>query len=113
MNEYGFYYASYSKPNEYIIKNKSLESASYLRKEGDTLVENVVPLGFAVTQFHIVYLYPRNVTVLSKISRQIVYSARIEEQDTLSGISLDQRKNRLMLYGKVPPLLLANLKGED
>jgi hypothetical protein len=89
MNEYGFYYASYSKPNEYIIKNKTLEQANYLRKEGDTLVENVVPLSFAITQFHIVYMYPKNVTVLSKISRQIVYSSRLEDQDILLGISLD------------------------
>lgn len=78
MNEYGFYYASYN-PGEYIIKKKGLEVTSYIKKEGDTVIENVLPCGFAITQFHIVYMYPRNVTVLSKISRQIVHSSRVEE----------------------------------
>ena len=36
MNEYGFYYASYD-PDEYIIKKKRLETANYVKKEGDTL----------------------------------------------------------------------------
>jgi hypothetical protein len=49
-------------------------------------------------------MYARNITVLSKISREIVFSSRFDEQDALLGIILDQRKNRLMLYGKVPPL---------
>jgi putative heme iron utilization protein len=73
MNEYGFYYASYN-PDEYIIKKKSLEVTNYLKKENDTVVENVLPHAFAVTQFHIVYMFPKNITVLSKISREIVYS---------------------------------------
>lgn len=113
MNEYGFYFASYKPDESYIIKKKSLESASYIRKEGDTLTENVLPHAFAITQFHIVYMYPRNITVLSKISRQIVHSARIDDQDALINVALDFRKNRLLLHGKTSPLLVAHLKGED
>jgi hypothetical protein len=56
------------------VKKKSIENASFLKKEGDNLIENVLPHSFAITQFHIVYMYPRNITVLSKISREIVYS---------------------------------------
>ena len=103
MNEYGFYYASYNS-EEYIIKKKGLETANYLRKEGDSLIENVLPNSFAITQFHIVYMYSKNITVLSKISREIVFSTRFEEPDILVGINLDQRKNRLILYGKTAPL---------
>jgi len=113
MNEYGFYYANYN-PGEFIIKKKSLEIASYIKKEEDSVVENVLPSGFAITQFHIVYMYPRNVTVLSKISRQIVHSCTIRELETLSGIVLDQRRNMLLLHGKAAPLMIANLRrGED
>lgn len=78
MNEFCFYYASYQE-DEYIIKKKNLEQAAYLKKEGDQLTENILPHTFAITQFHIVYMYPRNITVLSKISREIVYSCKFDE----------------------------------
>ncbi len=48
MNEYGFYYATYN-PGEFIIKKKSLEIASYIKKEEDSVIENVLPSGFAIT----------------------------------------------------------------
>ena len=48
MNEFCFYYASYSQ-DEYIIKKNSLEHAAYLKKEGDQLTENILPNAFAVT----------------------------------------------------------------
>jgi Pep3/Vps18/deep orange family len=116
MNEFCFYYANYSEDDDggYIIKSKALEQAAYLKKEGDQLTENVLPNAFAVTQFHIVYMYPRNITVLSKISREIVYSCKFDEtQDPLQAICLDLRKNKLLLSSKSHPLLVAHLKGED
>jgi len=113
MNEFCFYYASYNH-DEYIIKKNSLENAAYLKKEGDQLTENILPNAFAVTQFHIVYMYPRNITVLSKISREIVYSCKFDEtQDPLQAICLDLRKNKLLLSSKSHPLLVAHLNGED
>jgi len=78
MNEFCFYYASYNQ-EEYIIKKKKLENIAYFKKEGDKLIENILPNAFALTQFHIVYMYPRNITVLSKISREIVYSCKFDE----------------------------------
>jgi vacuolar protein sorting-associated protein 18 len=116
MNEFGFYFASYNQDQaDYIIKKKSLEVANFLKKEGDNLIENVLPHAFAITQFHIVYMYSRNITVLSKISREIVYSAPFTEADgvPLLGITLDQRMNRLMLNSKQSPIFVAYLKGED
>ncbi len=59
-------------------------------------------------------MYPRNITVLSKISRQIVHSCTIRELDALAGIVHDQRRNLLLVHGKGAPLMVANLrKGED
>ena len=113
MNEFCFYYGSYNQ-DEYILKKRSLEQAAYLKKEGDQLTENVLPHSFAVTQFHIVYMYPRNITVLSKISKEIVYSCKFDEtQDPLQAICLDLRKNKLLLNSKSHPLLVAHLNGED
>ncbi len=78
------------------------------------MTENVLPHSFAVTQFHIVYMYPRNITVLSKISKEIVYSCKFDEaQDPLQAICLDLRKNKLLLSSKSHPLLIAHLNGED
>ena len=113
MTEYGFYYASYQQ-DEYIIKKKSLEVAAFLKKEGDQLTENILPNSFVITQFHILYMYPRNVTVLSKITKEIVYSCKFDEtQDPLQAVTLDLRKNRVMLSSKSAPLLVAHMKGED
>jgi hypothetical protein len=92
-----------------------LENASFLKKEGDNLIENVLPHSFAITQFHIVYMYPRNITVLSKISREIVYSTPLTGQDgaPLTSITCDLRKNRILVNSKQAPIYIAYLKGED
>lgn len=50
----------------------------YIKKESDTPVENTLPQSFALTQFHIIFMYPRNITVLSKISNEIVYSRNFD-----------------------------------
>ena len=71
----------------------------YLKKESDIVLENSLPLSFALTQFHIVFMYPKNITILSKISNEIVYSRNFDSMD-LQGICLDTAYNRLMLYGK-------------
>ena len=47
---------------------------NYIKKESDTPVENDLPISFALTQFHIIFMYSKNITVLSKISNEIVYN---------------------------------------
>ena len=76
------------------------------------MIENLLPHSFAITQFHIIYMYPKNITVLSKISREIVYSAPFVDSSLL-GITMDLRKNRIMLNCKQAPLFVAYLRGED
>lgn len=84
----------------------------YIKKENDSLVENELPLSFALTQFHIIYMYPKNITVLSKISNEIVYHKNFDP-DSLSGIQIDFTYNRILLYKSKEPIFIANLKGED
>jgi len=55
------------------VKMKNLNSVKYLKKDGDTPVENELPICFSITAFHIIYVYPKNITVLSKISSEIVF----------------------------------------
>ena len=113
MNEYGFCYASFNtQVGDIIVKRKGLTMIKYLKKESDSPVENELPLSFAVTMFHIIFLYPKNITVLSKISNEIVYSRNFDTLN-LSGIQLDTALNRLLLYSNKEPVLIAYMKGED
>lgn len=67
------------------MKRKGLQMIKYLKKDGDNLIENELPLSFALTQFHIIFMYPKNITVLSKISNEIVYHKNFDTI-TLKGI---------------------------
>ena len=58
----------------------------YLKKEGDQPVEGEVPTGFTISLFHICFMYSTNITVVSKISRQIVYSQNFKDEKLLRGI---------------------------
>jgi ABC-type transport system involved in Fe-S cluster assembly fused permease/ATPase subunit len=113
MNEYGFCYASFNTQlGDIIVKRKNLQMIKYLKKESDSPVENELPLSFAITQFHIVFMYPKNITVLSKISNEIVYSKNFDTLN-LSGIQVDYLHNRILLYSNKEPVYIAYLKGED
>jgi len=49
-------------------------------------VEGEVPTGFTISLFHICFMYSTNITVISKISRQIVYSQNFKDEKLLRGI---------------------------
>ena len=57
-------------------------------------------------------MYPKNITILSKISSEIVYHKNFDP-DTLNGIQIDFTYNRCLLYKSKEPVLIASLKGED
>lgn len=100
MNEYCFCYASFNiMLGEFIIKRKNLTMIKYLKKDSDTPVENALPNSFALTQFHIIFMYPKNITVLSKISNEIVFSRNFDSQE-LQGVNVDMAYNRVLLYGR-------------
>jgi hypothetical protein len=76
------------------------------------LTENVLSHSFAVMQFHIVFMYSRNITLLSKISKEFVYSYKFDEtKDPMHAICLNLRKNKLLLNSKSHPILVAHLNG--
>lgn len=114
MNEYGFCYASFNfLSGDFIVKRKGLTMIKYLKKESDgQATENTLPESFAITQFHIVFMYTKNITILSKISNEIVFSRNFDNYDLL-GTQIDMIYNRLLVYGKMHPVLIAYLKGED
>ena len=76
----------------------------------------MLPNSFAITQFHIVYMYHSSITVFSKISKEIVYGTPLTGKDgtPLMSISCDIRNNRLLVTSdQAPPLFIAYLEGED
>jgi hypothetical protein len=58
----------------------------YMKKESDQPIEGELPNCFACTLFHVVFMYPTNVTVVSKISQQIVCSYNYKDAKLLRGI---------------------------
>lgn len=72
-----------------------------------------LPDGFAITLYHIVYMYANNITVISKMDQKIVYSQSYDRLKPLRGIDLDYRRHRLMAYQFKECVMLTSLRGED
>jgi len=124
MNDNQFCFGSYStaqKPlsqlsraEDFILKQGSLNKMNYVMKDqGETPKENMLPNSFAITQFHIVFLYPQNMTVVSMISQQIVYSYNQQNELILREIQMDHRRKQLIVYCPKEKIHFATLKGED
>ena len=122
MNDSVFCYSQYQADKEdasqtiakaLILKSEDIRQIEYLRKEGDQPVEGEVPTGFTISLFHICFMYSTNITVISKISRQIVYSQNFKDEKLLRGIQLDVKKNQLLAYSHSKIISVANLIGED
>jgi len=61
-----------------VLKQRDIKNVSYLKRERDQPVEDELPASFAVTLFHVVFMYSTNITVVSKISREIVYAKNFD-----------------------------------
>ena len=90
MNESQFIYGQYeveelssTNPQGFdglVLKKDHLKYITYVKKErGLQPTEDEIPQSFAITMFHIVFMYHTNVTVVSKISRQVVYNNNFEK----------------------------------
>jgi hypothetical protein len=69
-----------------VMKQSQLKMMDYMKKESELPVEGEMPNCFACTLFHVVFMYPTNVTVVSKISQQIVCSYNYKDAKLLRGI---------------------------
>ena len=100
MNDSKFFYGQYDVDdlnpknptgfNRLVLKMSKLKEIGYVKKErGLQPSEDEVPTSFAITMFHIVFMYPTNITVVSKISRQVVFNHSFEKSRPLRGVILD------------------------
>ena len=123
MHDTSFYYGQYGADmqadsnakiaSELVLKKGQIKSMEYMKKEGDQPVEGELPVNFANTSFHIIYMYPTNITVVSKVSLEIVYSQNFKDDKLLRGLHLDIAKNQLIAYCPQKLIAIANLVGED
>ena len=58
-------------------------------------------------------MYPTNITVVSKISREIVYCQNFEKQKPIRGCMIDIKANEMLVYCPKEQIMVASLKGED
>ena len=73
-----------SGDEEHLVKNltqQELNVIDYVRREGDKpeYDPGLRPVSFMMTQFHIIFVYPNNFTVLSSITQEIVYSRNFDK----------------------------------
>lgn len=117
LNDNYFCHGSYAvdshSSTSSILKQKHIKNVNYLKREKDQPVEDELPASFAITLFHIVFVYPTNITVVSKISREIVYSKNFDQKKPLRACQLDIKSNMLMAYYPKDQVMVATLKGED
>lgn len=96
-----------------MLKQRDIKNVSYLKRERDQPVEDELPASFAVTLFHVVFMYSTNITVVSKISREIVYAKNFDSKKPLRACMLDIKSNMLLVYCPKDTVMIATLKGED
>lgn len=95
------------------MKQKHIKNVNYLKRERDQPVEDELPASFAVTLFHIIFMYSTNITVVSKISKEIVYAKNYDAKKPLRACILDIKSNMLLIYCPKDQIMVATLKGED
>lgn len=113
-SEYGLGIGTFNKiGGDIVAKKKSFTLQKYLKK-GKEYVEDAVgmPRMVTVTDFHIIFTYHENITVLSKITLEIVFAHNFEITN-IKGSFFDPNSKKLLVYAKAQPLFIADLKGED
>jgi hypothetical protein len=110
---YGAYSDNQSSGSQYVLKQMNIKQQNYLKREKDQPIEDELPVSFAITLFHIIFMYPTNITVVSKISREIVYAKNFEVKKPLRACQMDIKSNMLLAYSPKDQIMVATLKGED
>lgn len=67
------------------------------------------PVSCHLTQFHAFFVYPNNITIVSLITQQAIYSYNFNYPLTLQRINFDVEKQCLVLSTFRTPILVAKL----
>ena len=117
--------------NRAVLTRDDLQYIEYVKKDFKPVrAEQEVPIAFALSLFHIAFVYPSNFTVISrrvlknlkdqddhfakpKNEVKPVFFKNFDASKQLKGCCLDQRKHRLLVSTVGEQLLFASLKNED
>lgn len=111
--EYGLGMAEFSA-DKVVAKQNNFKITPFLKKERKEIIENELPIDFTITDFHIVFLYLDNVTILSKVTKEVVFDQHFDLGDyRLVGVVFDRMSKQMLVYSRQQPVYIAKLKAED
>ena len=65
------------------LTQSDLQVINFVRKDqSNTIIQDpkLIPLSFMISQYHIMFVYKNNLTVVSSISKEAIYSVDLETQ---------------------------------
>lgn len=75
-----------------MAKQKNFKLVPFLKKDRKEVTDTELPLDFCITDFHIVFMYLDNVTVLSKVTKEVVFdhSQDFSQDNRYVGVIFDR-----------------------
>lgn len=92
---------------------KEAKYMRYMLREVEGTEYDMTPIDFMMTLFHVCFVYPQNISVVSKLSRDVVYNQNFHDERILKGIDFDRHSNKLLAYSYNRHIQVASLVGED
>lgn len=76
----------------------SVKYMRYMLREVEGTEYDLVPIDYMMTLFHICFVYPQNISVVSKLSKDVVYNQNFHDDRLLKGIDFDLKSNKMLAY---------------
>lgn len=95
------------------LTQEELRVISYVKREKDRpeFDPKLQPVSFMITQFHIIFVYPTNLTVLSSITQEIVYSRNFDAIKIRSSV-FDLYQRHVLIVGQKDQIEYSKLENE-
>jgi hypothetical protein len=81
-----------------VVARKQFKHIRYVMKEIEGSENDRLPTDFMMTLFHICFMYPSNITVVSKLTKEVVYNCNFSDSKILRGIDFDREANQLLAF---------------
>ena len=103
-----------SDPEPVLRKSKQFTIFEFIKKdESDDVVSDCdTPEACLLTQFHVVFVYSCNITIISRINQQVVHTLTFENLQ-IRDVSFDLQMGRILLSTKQAPCLMSTLENEQ
>ena len=69
----------FDRKESLILTQDKLDTFQYCKRGEDAEpIYDIMPESFAITLYNVVFMYPKNITVLSRIGRTVVFNANFD-----------------------------------